>query len=469
MDASVLEKEKENIKPLIFGRSVSKLGNALIETRGPTAISKQRDKFEKNLQCDELDDPLQVYIDYIAWTHNHFPQGANTGSGLLQLLERCTSCFRDTPHYKNDPRYLKIWLEYAEYSDAPRDIFVYLAKKGIGQELALYYEQFASFLEARGLRADAREVYEIGIERNAWPINRLKRSLIHFETRSNALETSTSSGIHSSNTAQRQTASTVWSVSGPPAKKHRLAIHNDDSPATLKETVFTPNNAACLSSTVLATKENIIAPKPWTGEVLKQNEESLEKKSAKFQVFRDDMASSTKEFELLEENDETFSNVFQPGKPREKLCVNLNLLYPHQDNEEFSIQEILALTNMHGTPQSKQLSRQEDEYRETEQTFTIPLRDDDTLHRTKSPTITMMSRMTTNEVLGMFNDAALNMNSDDETGKEFEDSTNYDGFQTETIHVESQDADCHQAEKVATPPTDQYESEEGSSPFLERP
>lgn len=470
MDASILEKEKENIKPLMFGRSALKLGKALVETRAPTVLSKQRDKFEIDLLSEELDDPLQVYIDYIAWTHNHYPQGANSESGLLNLLERCTSCFRDTLLYKNDPRYMKIWLEYAEYSDSPRDIFVYLAKKNIGQELALFYGLFASFLEAKGLKADAREVYEIGIERNAWPVKRLQRSYRNFMDRNENIISPASTDIRALIAPKRPLASTVWSDSGQSSKKQNLTIHHDDSPATLRETVFTPNPSARLNLKALTSKENRLTAKPWAGEVLKQSEENIdrEKKPAKFEVFRDEIVETKDDFVLREENKQMFTIVNQPGKPREKICVNMKLLYPSAD-EEFCLGEILARSYMANKVETKNQSIEKPaRYRETEQTFTIPLRDD-TTQRPKSPTITMMSRMATNEVLGMFNDAAHNLNLDDEIAKDFEDSTNYDGFHTETINVDSQDMGNQLSDRIATPPTDHYDTDGGSSPFLERP
>ncbi|OBA19313.1 hypothetical protein METBIDRAFT_221572 [Metschnikowia bicuspidata var. bicuspidata NRRL YB-4993] len=469
MDASIIENEKENIKPLVFGRCALKLGKALVESRAPSLLSKQREKFETDLQSDELDDPLQVYVDFIAWTHNHYPQGANSESGLLHLLERCTSCFRDTAHYKNDPRYLKIWLEYAEYSNSPRDIFVYLAKKSIGQELALYYEQFASFLESKGLTTDAREVFEIGIEKNAWPVKRLQRSFDHFVARSGALETLTPD---TSSATKRPLASTVWSESSQPMKKSKLEIHQDLTTATLKETVFAQNPSARINSAALTAKENHISARPWAGEIVKQNElADVDKKPAKFEVFRDNEPSQTEGLEYREENGQTFTLMSQPGKPREKIYVNMKLLYPTPDTE-VSLGELLAMSQIERYPEKLKCPtpiKNLVEYRERDQTFTIPLRDDDTVHKPKSPTITMMSRMATNDVLGMFNDAAANANLDDETSKEFEDSTNYDGFHTETIHVESQEIDRKPGPTISTPPTDHYITDEGSSPLLERP
>lgn len=154
--ARVIEEEKENIIPLQGGRPVTKLAKTLVTTRNlsldglKTKLQHERNQFEQELKdFEELDDPLQVYLNYIDWTHRNFLQGASSSSGLFSLLERCASKFRDVPHYKNDSRYLKVWLEYIEYHDTPRDAYIYLATKGIGTKLARFYEEFAHHLELK--------------------------------------------------------------------------------------------------------------------------------------------------------------------------------------------------------------------------------------------------------------------------------------------------------------------------------
>lgn len=463
MDANVLDHHKENIKPLHGGRAVLKLGLALTEGRHRAKLAKQREGFESSLISDELDDPLQAYIDYIEWIHNHYPQGNNVDSGLLKLLEKCTSNFRDTPYYKNDPRYLKIWLEYAGYSDLPRDVFVYLAKKEIGVQLALFYEEFARFLEKKGLIADARQVYEIGIERGARPQPRLSRNFKQFQGRVNLHESSGQSNILSLLTQRKLSASPV--TDAPTSKRQRVLVFKDESSPTLKETVFAKDPEAKLGTVAMARKENSVSATPWAGQVHRQKIDT-EKQPAKFQVFRDpeNGPEPTKsEFEVVAGNDGYCSIVKQPGKPVEKVFVNMDLVYP-STNEEYCFAEIYAFSKKFNSNSSVAPAPQSPE-REQNQTFTIPLRDEDTLQHPKSPTLTMFSRMTTKEVLGMFNDAAHNFQLDDESTKGFEDSTNYDGFVTETIPMRRQDNQSHRA----TPSRNQSAPEEASSPFLDRP
>lgn len=541
MDANVLQQHKENIAPLPVGRSASSLGKALGEVRSRTSLAAQRDLLEAKLLLDELDDPLQEYVNYIEWIHNHYPQGANAESGLLTVLERCTSFFRDADHYKNDPRYLKVWLEYAAYSDSPRDVFVYLAKKRIGCELALYYEEFARFLEVRRSFSDAKDVYEVGLSRSARPLARLKRSLAAFSKRMEAQpaqldenwKAAHGSGLRQilgkrpSDRDASEISSEAFGVTNRLDRglKKRVVVYGDQTPVSIKDEVFKSDDNAVLEP-LGAAKENKIAAKPWNGEVLRQNL-AQEKAAAKFLVFRDtpeavDSGNPRSGFELVQENGQYYTMIRNPGKAPERLAVNLNLLYTL--DEELCLAELLGLLSRQGqrslpsggeileqkslpcegekleqrrTTGKRLLENEEAHSHRTEKpkaqlsainnrtprqiigntstqnfdappnqeaeqthTFTIPLRDGSATQPAKSPTMTLFSRVTTNEVLGMFNDAALNFQLDDESTKTHEEPTNYDGFVTETIQGTA-------VEHAATPPTDHYDS--GSSPFLERP
>lgn len=161
------------------------LSAKLVAAGGPDgqkeALQTEADRLEAQLKDTvELDDPLEPYLLYIKWILKTFPNGQATETGLVQLLERCTSEFRDSPYYKDDPRYLGVWMRYIQYSDAPRDIFFYLAKKEIGRNLATYYEEYASHLENQNCRRQAKEVFETGISLQARPFERLKRKYQAF-------------------------------------------------------------------------------------------------------------------------------------------------------------------------------------------------------------------------------------------------------------------------------------------------
>ena len=195
IDFNVIEQQKENIQALPSGRSAKALAQLyspplLGAQPSPGLLSeaqvKARAGFEKELATiDEADDPLDVYDRYVKWTLDAFPSAqATPQSQLLPLLERATKAFQSDKHYKNDPRYLKIWLHYIRlFSDAPREAFVFLARHNIGESLALYYEEFAAWLENQGRWNQAEEIYKMGIEKEATPAARLTRKFGEFEQR----------------------------------------------------------------------------------------------------------------------------------------------------------------------------------------------------------------------------------------------------------------------------------------------
>ena len=63
----------------------------------------------------------------------------------------------------------------------------------------------------------------------------------------------------------------------------------------------------------------------------------------------------------------------------------------------------------------------------------------------------MVTRATANEVLRMFNEAAQNIQLEDDLFRTFEESTDYDGFVTETIERKHRDTDRDTDCAKATP------------------
>lgn len=51
----------------------------------------------------------------IKWVQEAFPPGGEC-SGLLVIYEQCVRKFWHSERYKDDLRYLKVWLEYVMFS-----------------------------------------------------------------------------------------------------------------------------------------------------------------------------------------------------------------------------------------------------------------------------------------------------------------------------------------------------------------
>ncbi|KGU30089.1 checkpoint serine/threonine-protein kinase [Candida albicans P57055] len=501
----LLEQQKENIQPLSGGRSATKLTKALSSRPNSatsinyqehrTKLEREREELEqKLLDSDELDDPLQVYIEYINWVHYNFPQGANADSGLVILLEKCTSKFRDVSHYKNDPRYLKIWLEYTNYSDSPRDIYVYLAKKEIGNQLALYYEEFARYLEVQKKYTDANQIYELGIQSNAFPLKRLQKSYENFKERLQLemSSVSTTSDLVREALKVKRGSSVEPGAHvdhGPIAKKPRLEVFKDDDDQnqSVLHLIFgaSLNDDIKLNSTKQRIKENTISATAWKGQVLKQKVPTPPNSSGgKIQVFRDfePLAFQAKKSICYDEKGRAYTLIENPGKKSERVLVNMDLIYP-DESQEFGMLELLAISRRseRQKQQKQTLINHPTVVDEDTRTITLALNNSSTIKsRDMDPTITMNGNLAHNELQGIYNELGYGYNFDDEDEKVQEPTvTNYDGYVTETINPPTTNAnliptqvDSPQIDQVATPPTDREEEFDDrvlSSPFVEQP
>lgn len=296
IDFNVIESHKENIQALPSGRSAKALAQLyspplLGANPSPANIedahSEKRQQFEKELQSiDEADDPLDVYDRYVKWTLDAYPSAQASNSGLLPLLERATKAFQTSTHYKNDPRYLKIWLHYIRmFSDAPREVFVFLARHGIGENLALYYEEFAAWLENAGRWTQAEEIYKLGLEREARPAERLLRKFGEFERRFQARPRDAAEptspalpvarpalaakidpfAASSPSTTQQQQAR---STAAKKSKGSKMAIFSDSEEPPRPDSGSSSKGWDNLGSIQDRKKENTREAKPWTGEKL---------------------------------------------------------------------------------------------------------------------------------------------------------------------------------------------------------
>jgi checkpoint serine/threonine-protein kinase len=312
----LIEGHKENIQPIRSGRSARALAASLspLSANLHSARSEhyvRQAEFEEELKtASELDDPLEVWLRYINWTVETFPSGHSSESGLLPLLERATKEFFNDDRYRNDLRYLKLWIHYTQsFSDAPREVFVHLARNDVGQRLALFYEEWAALSETLGRKNQAAEIYQLGIDRNAQPIKRLERKFAEFHERIEAGPPPTdepSSPVLP--TIRPALAAKPFGGSGgtggiPDIQQQPQS--QASKPPKQKMTIFSDSNQPSSATPILSAatggwenigslqhrkKENAQEPKPWAGETLKQQGKTPQ--SEKLMVFRDNAVSS---------------------------------------------------------------------------------------------------------------------------------------------------------------------------------
>ncbi|PYH90402.1 hypothetical protein BO71DRAFT_487137 [Aspergillus ellipticus CBS 707.79] len=376
----IIENQKENIQSLPGGRSAKELARIFSprdstdvlaapspnETR--TANDAIRQEYETELQAiGESDDPLDIYDRYVKWTLNAYPSAqATSESGLLPLLERAVRSFLSSVHYKNDPRYLRLWLHYIRlFSDSPRETFAFLARHRIGEGLALYYEEFSAWLETAGRWTQADEVYRLGIDKEARPAERLARKYSEFQFRyenhtqdngpsSPALpavrpalaakvDPFASSPGTDDTQAQRPAPAAPKTKSGKP----KMAIFSDADSPSQPAVSGLAQGWDSIGSLHERRKENKVEAKPWAGETLKGGKKPAP--AQKMAIFKDESNSNLQAKEALQSKHVPEHRVREAINPRtgrrERVFVNLDAVYPdYKDpNNEVSFEELRAI------------------------------------------------------------------------------------------------------------------------------
>lgn len=312
----LIEEHKENIQALPSGRSAKQLASILSPrtSAGRNTVTLEetktlndaiRNEYEIELQAiGESDDPLDIYDRYVKWTLNAYPSAQSTPqSQLLPLIERATKAFLQSSDYKNDPRYLKLWLNYIRFfSDTPRETFAFLARHSIGEHLALFYEEFAAWLEGNERWIQADEVYQLGIEREARPAERLMRKYNQFKQRFDARSAASDEPVSPALPRVRAALAAKIDPFAPAAvdesQQESRAAANTNKPKKAKMAIFSDTEAQVPASASSVTsgwdsigsirerkKENTMEPQPWAGQTLKAGKKVGT--SSKMEVFKD--------------------------------------------------------------------------------------------------------------------------------------------------------------------------------------
>ena len=155
-------------------------------------LNQTKIAYEERLlnELEDMDDPLDLFLDYMIWiSTNYIDLDSTSGQEILRsTMERCLVYIQDLETYRNDPRFLKVWIWYINLFLSNNlhecdNTFTYMFRKGIGIKLSLFYEEFSKLLENAQYFLEAKILLELGAENNCRPYNRLLKSLNNCEER----------------------------------------------------------------------------------------------------------------------------------------------------------------------------------------------------------------------------------------------------------------------------------------------
>lgn len=327
---SVLEDQKENIRPLSTGRSAATLSTifAAEKAEAERVVHEGHERCRKMIEEAErrendgeemeegIVDVLDPYCKYLAFITQHHPSSLNH---LLPFLEHTTRHFLTDTRFSQDLRFLKLWVQYAKLVEKERaeEIWVFLNSREVGTGWGLFYEEWAAACEARGRVTKADEALRLGIARKAQPLKRLQTHYEAFQARTTDLSyvaPSLLSQIEAQSYRANQPPATSLSSNGRAVLGVRSTATPRSQPQPRSNSGSVKNNGAKLDIfsdesgggeiaesneewTEFGTrsanrKENTLEAVGWKGEVLHQKGLAVGMmKSEKMEVFSDETAS----------------------------------------------------------------------------------------------------------------------------------------------------------------------------------
>eukprot|EP01066_Platyproteum_vivax_P010488 Platyproteum_vivax@DN4696_c0_g1_i1.p1 len=186
LNASDIDEAKENLRPIKQGRDVTALANSL-QLANKTHSAMQKDTtnqilgFEESIKNCSGDD-ISIWRAYVKWLQQNCPTDCKRVK-LLDVLERAVMQFIADNNFKNDDRYIALWLDYCSMLTDSTHIFKYLWNCKIGVERAMLYAGWAASLEERHQFTQAFEVYSLGVAKKVEPLEQLKCRFERFQKR----------------------------------------------------------------------------------------------------------------------------------------------------------------------------------------------------------------------------------------------------------------------------------------------
>lgn len=174
MSAPEWESSKENVLPVSHGRSVPALNDAL--AMKAEDLNRQRALHEAAIRDGQngigpyAADPLGPWVMYAKWVVDFFPRGSDL---IVSVVEGACRRYAKDPKYRNDRRFVRLWIRYADLRDDKLDVFEYMQRHRIGEVVALYYEAWATTLELAKQYDKAEQTYALGLRMGAEPAQRL--------------------------------------------------------------------------------------------------------------------------------------------------------------------------------------------------------------------------------------------------------------------------------------------------------
>ncbi|KAK3412390.1 hypothetical protein EUGRSUZ_I01149 [Eucalyptus grandis] len=99
---------------------------------------------------------------------------------LPRFLQKCAEKFQSDRRYRNDLRYLRVWLQLMDYVDDPKVLLRAMEMNRIGMKRSLFYQAYALYFEKMKKFEEADKIYHLGVQNLAEPVDELQKSYEQF-------------------------------------------------------------------------------------------------------------------------------------------------------------------------------------------------------------------------------------------------------------------------------------------------
>ncbi|KAI7744350.1 hypothetical protein M8C21_013803 [Ambrosia artemisiifolia] len=141
------------------------------------------DKFFSSLISDiktyNGPDPLLPWLGGIKKMTNSLPPQL-LKQKLPRFLQKCVQTFQTDLRYRNDIRYLRVWMKLLDYVDDPGAVLEHMKASHIGNKRSLFYQAYALYYEKLKKFTEAEKMYHLGVKNLAEPADELQKSFDQF-------------------------------------------------------------------------------------------------------------------------------------------------------------------------------------------------------------------------------------------------------------------------------------------------
>ncbi|KAJ4772142.1 Mitotic spindle checkpoint component mad3 [Rhynchospora pubera] len=132
-----------------------------------------------DIRCYSGSDPLRPWLHGIKRLRAALPPQA-LKQKLPRFLQKCVQTFESDHRYRNDARYIRVWIELMDYVDDAKVLLKKMEKNKIGLKRASFYIAYALYYEKHRKLEEAEKMYHAGVHILAEPVCELQKSYDQF-------------------------------------------------------------------------------------------------------------------------------------------------------------------------------------------------------------------------------------------------------------------------------------------------